>query len=138
MTPDRLRTLLSTYGADWRRWPAGERDAARALLARDAAAQQRMLDHAAQLDDWLASHAVAAPDRALSERIVAGASTTLRARRERAWWWRGAGLAAIGLAGSLAGALGVSLALHDFGANPGDWPLRATAFSALPADWSDE
>ena len=61
MTPDRLRTLLSTYGADWRRWPAGERDAARALLARDAAAQQRMLDHAAQLDEWLASYAVAAP-----------------------------------------------------------------------------
>jgi len=42
-------------------------------------------------------------------------------------------------AGRFAGRrLGVSLALHDFGANPGDWPLRATAFSALPADWSDE
>ena len=36
MTLKRFKQLLDAYGADLARWPAGERVAARALLAADA------------------------------------------------------------------------------------------------------
>ena len=39
MTVERLRDLAAAYGADPRRWPEGERDAAVALMNRSVAAR---------------------------------------------------------------------------------------------------
>lgn len=52
VTENRLRVLIETYGAAPERWPAAERDAARALLSRSAAARQ-ILAQAARLDALL-------------------------------------------------------------------------------------
>ena len=95
----------------------------------------------AQLDDWLATAHVAPPGDDLVRRIVASAPSA----PSTPWWrtallWPGAsiaGLAGIGLAGSVAGAFAVSIAIGATmpGADPSE---RATAFSAIPADWSEE
>ncbi len=43
MTIDRLQDLLDTFGADYRRWPELEREAARRLIARSDEARSRYL-----------------------------------------------------------------------------------------------
>jgi len=70
MSLSRLRELLDAYGAESAHWPAHERDAALALIF--ASQPARALWHSAQaldsaLDQWLP----AAPDAALSARILA-------------------------------------------------------------------
>ena len=141
MTPERFQSLLQTHGADLRRWPAAERSAANALLQQGDPLLRQWLDEAARLDDWLDGHEVADPGPTLTRRIVASAAPAVvqsARRNSRAWWFGGAGLAVVGLAGSLAGALVVSVALQGSAAPGVDWPERATAFSGLPADWSEE
>ena len=183
MTPESFCALLDTHGADFRRWPEGERASARALADQNPELR-RQLAAAALLDDWLDRYVVSAADEALILRIESGAAGIAhpaadRVRAEAAavaddaagglvaeaasgagtrlppaiagrpaardpWWkarwlWPGAGLAGIGLAGTLAGALLVSAVLRV--APPPvamDWPERATAFNELPADWSEE
>jgi hypothetical protein len=129
MTPDRFSQLCEAYGADIRRWPAGERDAATAYAASNPAARQ-MLDSASGLDRLLDTHAVPLPAAALRERIVASGP--------RAAWhwarlaWRSAGLAGLGLAGAVAGALLVAIALTpqgEFGTDDG-YAVTAFDFSA--------
>jgi hypothetical protein len=144
MTSERFLSLLRSYGADLQRWPAAERRAAAALLEHGPAELRQRVSEAAVLDGWLDDHPVANPDRALVDRIVAAAAATAPSSaaslgwRGRAWWWRGAGLVAIGLAGSLAGAFVVSVALQNSTPPSVDWPERTTAFGGLPADWSEE
>lgn len=146
MTPERFLVLLDAYGADLRRWPASERASARALIEQDLPELRRRLAEAAALDGWLDAHEVAAPEDALARRVIAGAATSRlppaasrRPRRHKRWWWPGAGLVGAGLAGTLAGAFVVSLALRSV-VPPADmeWPGRATAFSDPSADWSEE
>jgi hypothetical protein len=59
MTPDRLRELMSSYGADRTRWPKLEREAAERLLSQDPEAR-RLCEQVAVVDRWL--DAVPAPD----------------------------------------------------------------------------
>ena len=99
----------------------------------------------AQLDAWLATDNIAPPGEDLIRRIVASApgAQPTSARDAAPWWrtnwlWPGAGLAGIGLAGSLAGAFAVSIAIGATVSPTADPADRATAFSALPADWSEE
>lgn len=136
MTPERFRTLLDIYGSDYKRWPGDERDAARAL----GTEMQEHLAEAARLDRWLDNHVALPPDAALIRRITASAPAAASPPQRRlSWLWRGAGLAGIGLAGSLAGAFAVSLALRGSTPPPGlDWPERATAFTENSSDWSTE
>lgn len=137
MTPERFRTLLDSYGADLRRWPQAERESARALSAQDLPELRQALIEAARLDGWLDDHAAPVPDAAQMRRAIAGAPAAAT-RPQRAWLWRGAGLAGIGLAGSLAGAFAMSFALRS-STPPGlDWPERATAFTEASPDWSTE
>jgi hypothetical protein len=144
MTPERFRALLDAYGADPRRWPEAERDAARAFAATDAAALRVGRDAAAMLDRGLDAHEVAGADAALIERIVAMGPSTIRApraapARPRQWLWPRAGWALTGLAGALAGALVVSVALGERSAAAAiDWQRPGTAFTERSADWSDE
>jgi hypothetical protein len=101
----------------------------------------------ARLDEWLDAYAVSiAPGDPLVARIVASAALAAGgtpaappAVPRWRWLWPGAGLAGIGLAGSLAGALAVSVTLGA--ANPRavpDWPERLSAFSEPSPDWSEE
>lgn len=145
MTPERFRMLLQTYGANLQRWPQTEQIPAHALLEQRTPELQQLLAEAEALDGWLDSHTVAVPDDALTRRVVAGADA-LRPKRvafgKRRWrpfgWWAGAGLFGAGLAGTLAGAFVVSFMLRATPSSPSDWPERGTAFSAIPADWSEE
>jgi hypothetical protein len=136
MTPERFRALLDAHGADFQRWPVAERADAEAL-ARDTPALRALQVDAAGLDGWLDSHAVAGASPALLARIAAGAPRG-KLRGVPSWLWPGAGLAGVGLAGSLAGALAVSVALRAAPSATPDWVERGTAFGELSADWSEE
>ena len=144
MTPERFRALLDSCGADLRRWPEAERDAARALLASDLAGLRVAHAEAARLDRDLDAHEIAAPGAALIERIAAAAGVGASAGRARSWWrlepfWQRAGWALTGMAGAVAGALVVSVALGDSSpAAATDWQKRGTAFTDRVADWSEE
>ena len=143
MTPERFRALLDSCGADLRRWPEAERDAARALLASDPAGLRTTHAEAALLDRHLDAHEIAAPGSALIDRIAGSAGSAASAGRARSWWrvepfWPRAGWAFTGLAGAVAGALVVSVALGDnYPAAATDWQ-RGTAFTDRAADWSEE
>jgi len=141
MTPERFRALLDSCGADLRRWPEAERDAARALLASDMARLRTAHAEAAVLDRDLDAHEIAAPGAALIDRIAGSAAS---AGPGRSWWrvepfWPRAGWAFTGLAGAVAGALVVSVVLGDnYPAAATDWQKRGTAFTDRAADWSEE
>jgi len=144
MTPERFQALLDSCGADLRRWPEAERDAARALLASDSAALRAAHAEAAMLDRDLDACEIAPPGAALIERIASAAGSTGSAGRGRSWWrlepfWPRAGWALTGMAGAVAGALVVSVALGDsYPAAATDWQKRGTAFTDRAADWSEE
>jgi hypothetical protein len=145
MTPERFRHITEAYGASPERWPAGERDAALALLNAGDALALAALAEARALDGMLDAHAVAAPSPELARRIVASAP----ARPARAFWrqpriwFSGAGFVGAGAAGVAAGALLVSLlapapAPPD---NPHGWfeqSYSGTAFGGASSDWSDQ
>ena len=111
MDQTRFLYLLEAYGTRWNRWPEGEREAARALLAADVSLQPAWQE-ALSLDDCLDLPS-AVPSYDLRERVIASAAGAgLRARRERRmWWtlWSGAGVAATVVAGTM---LGVILAQY--------------------------
>ncbi|BBU29156.1 hypothetical protein BTHE68_28900 [Burkholderia sp. THE68] len=146
MTPERFRQLTEAYGASPERWPAGERDAALALVHAGDAQTLAALAEAHALDGMLDAHAVAAPSPALARRIVASApAQPARAfwRRPRIWF-SGVGFVGAGAAGVAAGALLVSLLVPA--PAPGDsahggWfeqSYSGTAFGGAPSDWSDQ
>jgi len=149
MTPHRFRDLLAAHGADLERWPPGERAAARELQAQQPAWLGPALLEAAALDQWLDQHVLPAPDRALLERVAAAAiPAAVVARPRSTWrgtgwltpsWWPRFGLTLTGLAGALAGAFVVSVALRQAApAGAVEWQARATAFGEIAADGSDE
>jgi hypothetical protein len=115
MTPDRLRTLLDAYGARAERWPAGEREAAEALLAQSAEAR-RWREEAARLDVALDRAPVATTSADLAGRILAALPAHRVPRRPRAWRWLAAGA-------SLAAAAALALSLRGTGV-PEPQPTR--------------
>ncbi len=72
MTLTRFESLIDAHGGAAERWPAGERDAALALLARSPAARV-MRETAARLDALLDRAPAEPPSAALVERILAAA-----------------------------------------------------------------
>jgi hypothetical protein len=147
MTPERFRVLLQAYGADLQRWPDDERSEARALAAQDSPELRRCLAEEAALDGWLDDHTLAGPDEALVRRIATAttpAAVPAAVAGRGSWWraggwWPGAGLTITGLAGALAGALLVSVALRQVAPSAAiDWQARGTAFGELATDGSDE
>ena len=144
MTPERFRALLDSCGADLRRWPEAERDAARALLECGPADLRAARTEAAMLDRDLDAHEIAAPAAALLDRIAGQAVSSPSDEEARPWWraapfWPRAGWAIAGVAGAFAGAIVVSVALGDGDTGAAtDWQKRGTAFTDRGADWSEE
>jgi len=114
MTIERLRTILSAYGANPARWPASERAKAEALIARSAEARDALVE-ARALDATL--------DRAITPvpyidpvALAAAASASPQEKRKggaarRLWWleWSPlAGLVAAGIVGLVIGLSGLT------------------------------
>ncbi|MDR5783983.1 hypothetical protein QCE63_31685 [Caballeronia sp. LZ065] len=143
MTPDRFRYLTEAYGASPERWPAGERDAALALLADGDDQAHAALDLARALDGMLDAHTVAGPAPALARRIIASAPIRpARASwRSPCLWFSGVGFVGVGAAGVAAGALLVSLLApvpseHVHGGF--EQSLSDTAFGGASLDGNDQ
>lgn len=112
MTSDRFIALAAAYGADQRRWPESERDAARAFMAAEPEVARAALSEADAVDALL--HAAPTPvvSMALRDRVIASAAQAgLKAGRQgRRWLDRltlifGAGWAAAACAGVAAGVI---------------------------------
>lgn len=86
LSRERFQALLDAYGADPRRWPSEERQAAQALLAQDARAR-RLQDEAGQLDRLLDAWQAPEPSAALMGRILAAAPPE-PATDALPWWQR--------------------------------------------------
>ncbi|MGD9803126.1 MAG: hypothetical protein AB7E81_24810 [Hyphomicrobiaceae bacterium] len=111
MSPERFQQLAETYGGNLQRWPADARQAAHSFLRTHPADARAVLADAAPLDRRLDSYVVAEPGRELRERIISLAPVARAAWRGTWMWWQGLGLAGIGIAGALAGALMISALL---------------------------
>jgi len=132
MTPERFSALVAAYGGSPQRWPENERAAALDFIAAYPTQAEVALAPAAELDDLLSRHRVAAPDGALARRIIATAPSALW--RSTRLIWQCAGLAGIGLAGALAGVLTVAVLL-SLNSAPDDGDAYAlTAFGDMQGD----
>ena len=111
MTLERFEDLAEIYGGEIARWPEGEREAARALLAENPARLSPVLADAAQLDRLLDLAPAQRPDAALLGRLIAAAPQPAGAGRR----WIAGLSAALGLsAAAFAGVLvGVSLGARE-------------------------
>ena len=126
MTPERLEALLATHGPDAARWPSSERQAAEALLARDAAARTLLAEYTA-LEELLAA-ATPEPPAGLEARILKAARTRGAASSPRRW---------IAGAGALAASLLIGLALGlSGGLSP--WPAAMNASPKLAETAPDD
>ena len=106
MTEERFGALAEAYGGDVSRWPADQREAAAMMMAADPDFTRDVLTRASMLDAALDSWTREPVSSALAERILAQAPSAQPAPRWRGWLMPaglGAGLAAAGVAGLLAG-----------------------------------
>jgi hypothetical protein len=110
MSEERFEDLAQTYGGEIARWPEGEREAARALLAAQPQRLSAVLGAAAHLDRLLDLAPAQSVDAALLGRLIAAAPQAPNAARR---WIAGLG-AALGLsAAAFAGVLaGVAVGGH--------------------------
>ncbi|HEY3815065.1 MAG TPA: hypothetical protein VGL66_17745 [Caulobacteraceae bacterium] len=107
MDASRFEQLASAYGADFRRWPAAEREAAQTFAGENRTECERLLFDARMVDAALDAVTAAQPTYELRQQVIATAPAP-RPRRLRAngWFWiPGAGLAAACAAGALVGVI---------------------------------
>jgi hypothetical protein len=137
MNAERFRELVDAYGADSRRWPAGERVAMEAFRAAQPQAES-WLREAKELDAWLDGDTVTPRD--LSRQIL-GALPPSLAEGIIAWllpstpslWWRPA------VAAVLPMVLGVAIGVATAVPTPMDWAEeeRALLSAASGETWYD-
>lgn len=113
MTLERLRQIIAAYGADARRWPDGEREAAETFVAGSPDARNLVARERA-LDEGLALVSDAVPDAAMARLTAATAFPPPRATVSPAYAARGS------RGGWLAGLASAA------------WP-RATVFASMAA-----
>lgn len=104
MSVARFEALAESYGGEIARWPEGEREAARALLASDPEGLSPILAEASGLDHLLDLAPAQAVDAAMLGRLIAAAPQAPNTARR---WFTGLsaalGLSAAAFAGVLAG-----------------------------------
>lgn len=103
MTRERFARLVAAYGADPARWPAAERAGAIEVARRPE--NLAVLADAAALDAQLQGYSVDFPGAPLVHRVAAGAPRPAARWRRAGVWWSGLGLAGVGAAGAMLGAL---------------------------------
>ena len=117
MNAERFEILTSAYGADLRRWPAAERDAALAFMAADKLRAERILFEARQVDAALDASPAPQVSHALREAILAAAPQPRPERRPvldfGRWAIAGAALACACVVGVMAGAGAVQRVTAD-------------------------
>lgn len=137
MTEDRFRALAEAYGAELRRWPAAERNAAQAFALANRDVADAILEVERSLEIQLEAYVVEAP-APLRRRIIDLAPRARAIARTVRW------LAAVGLglglaASAVAGvAAGVSLAPASVTRLIGGEPAASTDDSGLLADPTDD
>ena len=131
MTPEQFRTLAAIYGANLKRWPGPDCEAAQKMAALPEL--QAALDEAGMLDTLLASHEVAPPSRELAERLAAKAMPERNSLWPRWAWLSGVGFAGAGMAGALAGVFCVSLLTSAM--QPVDSGGNTTDYIDYGQDW---
>jgi hypothetical protein len=126
MTPERLKQILEAYGSEPTRWPANEREAAKALLD-DLPQARTWLEEARRLDGLLDGWSVAPAPAALAARILSAIAQAPRNPSLLAWlsglWPRPLRLATLG-GFACAAALGFALGLNspaELSQEPGDF-----------------
>ena len=125
MTEDRIKQLADAYGADPRRWPAADREAAQ---RRGLTLSDPILAEARTIDWLLANAPTPVASHALTQRIIDMAPIARSAGRAWSWLTRaglGATLAAACAAGVLVGTVAVP-------------PELVTAAISTPPDLTDE
>lgn len=112
MTAERFLALVAAYGADARRWPDGEREAARAFALANPEVAHDALAEADDVDALLFASRNPQPSMALRDRVIASATEAgLSARQHGGRWMAklalafGAGGVAVTAAGVMAGVL---------------------------------
>jgi hypothetical protein len=105
MTPERFQELTEIYGGDIRRWPPPEQAEAVAFSRDYPHLARPALEAAVKLDALLSGYRIAEPDAALREKIIAASGTSRSGWKRARLWWQGTGIAGIGLAGAITGAL---------------------------------
>ncbi|WP_233835427.1 hypothetical protein [Paraburkholderia sp. ZP32-5] len=143
MTPERFHQIVAAYGADARRWPEREREAAQAWARAHRGEADAALDDAAGLDAWLAASQLEPPSLELQCRVIDAAPDENRRRRpaaRRRLWWSGAAVAGVGLLGGVAGAFAVSFFVLTENPPPivHDSSYLTSSFGGSTADWSGE
>jgi hypothetical protein len=138
MTLKRFKQLLDAYGADLARWPAAERQAARALIAADPRAGLARAE-TAELDAFLDRYApepVSAARVAAALRGLPPRASDWRVALGELWWElralpRVPTIVAVVLAGFLVGFASLDLTR----AANGHADLSALLFEPTPSDW---
>ncbi|MGF6965243.1 hypothetical protein OKW43_002248 [Paraburkholderia sp. WC7.3g] len=138
MTPERFHQIVAAYGADARRWPEPEREAAQAWARAHRVEADAALSDAACLDAWLGADQIEPPSLELQRRIIDGAPSRRLAARRRLWW-SGAAVAGVGLLGGVAGAFAVSFfVLTENAPLVHESSYLTSSFGGTSADWSGE
>jgi hypothetical protein len=138
MTSERFAELVEIYGAEPRRWPQAQRQAAIAFTEDHPEETATILETARNLDEALDRYVVLGPSTKLIWRIMASAPSIRAAARRARLWRQGASFAAVGLAGALAGALAIAVLVPM--SSPGNedgGAYAVTAFSNM-AQMTDE
>ncbi|MCZ8545651.1 hypothetical protein OOJ09_15775 [Mesorhizobium qingshengii] len=132
MDARRFAALAAAYGSDLRRWPEAERMAGATFAPSETG--EAILRHAGNLDAQLDSYAVEAPGKALHGSILQAAGRHLVQRRRRLFWRMGLALAAIGLAGAVAGLALVTVVTPEVQPDHYVLDANATAFGDAGPD----
>jgi len=131
MTSERFAELAEIYGAEPRRWPEGQREAAAAYRKAHPEEAEKALLAARRLDRALDRYAVPGPGAKLAMTIIEAAPPLRAAARRLRLWRQGAGFAALGLAGALAGALAIAVLMPMTAPSDENGAYAMTAFSDM-------
>lgn len=129
MIPERFAELVDIYGAEPRRWPQAQRQAAIAFMENRPEEVESILRTARSLDTALDRYIVPEPSAKLIRVVMDSAPSIRSAARRIRLWRQGAGFAAVGLAGALAGALAIAVLISI--SVPGDEDNGAYATTAF-------
>jgi hypothetical protein len=132
MDAHRFEQLASAFGADFRRWPAAEREAAMAFATANRTESERLLFDARMIDAALEAATAPQPTYELRQQVISTAPQPRPRRlRANAWFWiPSAGVAAACAAGAIVGVLAMDRASAN---STADTVIAANA----DAGWTD-